>query len=443
MVVWIEQLLEMPLIALMMIIVLGYLLGKVSVKGISLGTSGVLLVGLVFGHYGWLADSTLKNFGLICFVTAVGFSAGPVFFRIFQQKAFSYILLSIMVVLSGLMITFIIIQFTAVPADLALGLFTGALTSTPGLAAATEAMGETALVGYGIAYPFGVICVVLFVQMMPRFLKIDIQMQAKHKKQNLSKGEKQITIRPWYRANQHTLKEFMLSEQTVMQIVHAGQKVDGNLEDYFLTSGDQLVLKGDENELKQQEELLQGPLWKLENLGLFSFFLIAIFGVILAQVKFPLPGGASFSLGNSGGPLILGLIAGHFGHCRKLSLQVSESTLKVLQEIGILFFLAGAGTEAGQSVMAVLQQYGVLLFIFGAVITLCPMIIGYGLSRYLFHFDLLDTLGAICGSMTSTPSLGALIQSSNSDVAAAIYAVTYPIALVMMVLSAQLTAIIF
>lgn len=438
----IKDFLEVPLVAMMTIVVLGYLLGRITIKEVSLGTSGVLLVGLLFGHYGWLVDATLKNFGLICFVTAVGLSAGPVFFRIFQKKAFAYILLSVLVVLTGLLLTFFMIQITSVPPDLALGLFTGALTSTPGLAAAIEAMGEAALVGYGIAYPFGVICVVLFIQLIPRFLQVDLPEQARNKKQSFSTIEKHIVVRFWHRANHHCLAELALPTNANLQVIHAGQAVNKK-EEWPLTPGDQIILRGHEDKLKEQLAIIQGPLWKLEQLGLFTFFLVAIFGVILAQIKIPLPGGSSFSLGNSGGPLILGLIAGHFGYCGRLSLSVPETTLKVLQEVGILFFLAGAGTEAGQSVVAVLQQYGILLFVIGAIITILPMLLGYILARYLFHFDLLDTLGAICGSMTSTPSLGALIQSSNSDVAAAIYAVTYPIALIMMVFSAQLTVIIF
>lgn len=439
---WLEHFLDMPLVALMAMVILGYLLGKVSVKGVSLGASGVLLVGLVFGHFGYVADGSLKNFGLVCFVTAVGFAAGPVFFRIFQQKAFAYIFLSVAVVLAGLLLTFLVIGLTTIPADLALGLFTGALTSTPGLAAATEAMGEGAMVGYGIAYPFGVVCVVLFIQLVPRILKIDLEEMASRKKQQFADRACTLKIRSWYQANHHSLKEFHLPADAVVRLIHNGQEVSEK-EDWSLVSGDQLTLKGDDDELAQEIAILRGPLWHVDQLGLFSFFLIAVLGVALAQIAFPLPGGASFSLGNSGGPLILGLIAGHFGHCGRFSLQTPETTLKVLQEVGLLLFLAGAGSEAGQSVMAVLQQYGLWLFIIGAVITIIPMLIGYCLARRLFHFDLLDTLGAICGSMTSTPSLGALIQTSNSNVAAAIYAVTYPVALMMVVLSAQLTAILF
>lgn len=440
---WLEHFLSMPLVALMAMVILGYLLGKISVQGVSLGASGVLLVGLVFGHFGYVADGTLKNFGLVCFVTAVGFAAGPVFFRIFQQKAFAYIFLSVAVVLAGLLLTFFVINMTTIPADLALGLFTGALTSTPGLAAATEAMGEGAMVGYGIAYPFGVVCVVLFIQLVPRILKIDLEeMAGRKKQQQFAASECTLKIRPWYQANHHSLREFRLPVDAVVKITHDGHEVS-EIEDWTLVSGDRLLLKGNEDVLSQEIAVLRGPLWHIDQLGLFSFFLIAVLGVALAQIAFPLPGKAVFSLGNSGGPLILGLIAGHFGHCGRFSLQIPETTQKVLQEVGLLLFLAGAGSEAGQSVMDVLQQYGLWLFIIGAVITIIPMLIGYCLARSLFHFDLLDTLGAICGSMTSTPSLGALIQTSNSNVAAAIYAVTYPVALMMIVLSAQLTAVLF
>ena len=73
------------LMAIFLILLLGYLLGSISIKGLSLGTSGILLVALVFGHFGVVVPAVIKNFGLAIFVGSVGMIAGPVFFRNFRS----------------------------------------------------------------------------------------------------------------------------------------------------------------------------------------------------------------------------------------------------------------------------------------------------------------------------------------------------------------------
>lgn len=442
MIAWLEHFFSMPLVILMSIVLLGYILGSAKFKGISLGSAGVLIVGLVFGHFGFIVDETFKNWGQVCFIAAVGFSAGPVFFRIFQQKAFSFMTLAITVVLIGLMTTFTIIKVADIPAGLALGLFNGALTSTPGLAAATEAMGTDAMVGYGIAYPFGVICVLMFIQLTPRFLNVDLVKMADQKKKKIALSQQAFVVHSWHDSNRHCLNDYPLSVDNIVIRSKSGEEKTLEKEQK-IKAGDRLILKGEEEAIVHDIALLRGPLCSVDPLGVFNFCLVVLLGLVLAQIKIPLFGGATFSLGTSGGPLIVGLIMGYLGSCFRLSLQIPKATLTTLQEIGILFFLAGAGSEAGQSVVSVLQEYGVMLFALGAIITIVPLFLGYFLARGIFKLDLLDTLGAMCGSMTSTPSLGALISVSKSDLGAAIYAVTYPIALVMMIISAQITAIIF
>ena len=78
---FITNLLHTPLMTIFLVGALGYLVGAVSIKGISLGTAGVLLVALIFGHFGFTIDASVRNIGLVLFVTSVGFIAGPKFFR--------------------------------------------------------------------------------------------------------------------------------------------------------------------------------------------------------------------------------------------------------------------------------------------------------------------------------------------------------------------------
>lgn len=370
---WLKTVFSSDIMIVFCIAVLGYALGSLSVKGLSLGTSGILIVALVFGHFGLLVPKVVQDLGLICFVTAVGFIAGPGFFRGFKKQALSYVLLGICIILAGALTCVAVVLIGKIPTDLSVGMMSGALTSTPGLAAAIEATkSDMASVGYGIAYPFGVLGVVLFVQLVPKVLRIDIE------------AERAKLTPP---AAQQTQEK----------------KTYKNLDEF----------------------------------GLLAFAAAAILGVVLGKISIPLPGGAHFSLGTSGGPLLAGLVMGHFAHIGPVAIDVPKNTLKVVREVGLALFLMGAGTGAGQGFLEVLKERGVALFLWGALMTLLPMIVGYVLAVKVFKIDVLSALGSICGGMTSTPALGTLMQVTRTEAVAVAYAATYPLALIMVVLCCE------
>lgn len=377
-----ENVFSNTLMMVFLIAVIGYLVGSIKICGLELGTAGILLVALVFGHFGVEIPDLVRELGLICFVTSVGFIAGPKFFRNFKSNAASYILLGIMVIAAGALVCVAVIKVFGIPTDISVGMMTGALTSTPGLAAALEATGsDAASVGYGIAYPFGVVGVVLFVQLVPKILKVD------------------------------------MAEERAKFEAAAGVEV----EEYHKT---------------KKEELFYA-----DSMGFFPFSLAIALGIILAKIEIPLPGGAVFALGTSGGPLIAGLILGHFGHFGRLSVQVEKHVLECLREFGLALFLLGAGSQAGAGFVEILKEHGVMLFLYGALMTLIPMFIGYFFAVKVLHLNLFNTLGSICGGMTSTPALGTLIRVAETDDVASAYAATYPIALVSVVLASQFIGI--
>ena len=377
-----ESVLGNTLMIVFLVAVIGYLVGSIKIRGVELGTAGVLLVALVFGHFGFEVPDLVRELGLICFVTSVGFIAGPKFFRNFKINARSYILLGAIIIIIGALTTIGIIEIAGVPSDVSVGMMAGALTSTPGLAAAIDATGSAnASVGYGIAYPFGVVGVVLFVQLVPKFLKTD-----------------------------------MAAERARFE---AAQNV------------------GDEEFHKTKKE----ELFYADSMGFFPFALAIVLGIILAKIVIPLPGGAEFSLGTSGGPLIAGLILGHFGKIGRLSMKVEKHVLECLREFGLALFLIGAGVEAGAGFVEILREEGLVLFIYGALITLIPMFVGYFFAAKVLKLSLFNSLGSICGGMTSTPSLGTLIRVTETDDVASAYAATYPVALVFVVLGCQFIGI--
>ena len=366
------------LLAIFLIAAIGYILGSITVKGVNLGSAVILIVALVFGHFGIVADPIVKNFGLVLFVGAVGLIAGPVFFENFKKGAFHYILLGIFIILFGSAATVISTKLLNIPANLSVGIFNGALTSTPGLAAALELSSDSAIsIGYGVAYLFGVVGVVLFVQLLPKILGKDIQKEAQD-----------------YVAKLH---------------------------------------KEDYDNSKDEEELKE-----IESSGLLIFAVAMSLGILLGMVKIPLPGGGGFSLGSTGGPLFAGIIIGHFRKIGNYSITVPAKTLTVLRELGLMLFLIGAGTEAGQGFIATIKEYGVILFLQGVIITLVPMIFASLIALKVFKMDLISTLGSICGGMTSTPALGTLISSAKTDEVTIAYASTYPIALILVVFITQM-----
>ncbi len=378
---FLTNLLNNPLMTIFLVGALGYLVGSVSIKGISLGTAGVLLVALVFGHFGFTINSAVRNIGLVLFVCSVGFIAGPKFFRNMKQNFKSYCLLGAVIILSGGLCAVLTTLLFKVPAELTVGLLTGALTSTPGLAAAQEAAGEMAALattGYAIAYPFGIIGVVLFVQLIPRILKVDI---AKER----------------------------ASYEAANNVVNAAKPA---------------APKGD-------------------SAGFMAFCAAVVVGLVLGAIKIPLPGGAVFSLGTTGGPLIVGLIFGHFAKIGKVDITVPTPVLKTFRELGLVLFLIGAGLDGGAGFVETLKEQGVMLFVYGAIMTLVPMIVGFFVASKVLKLSIFNNLGSITGGMTSTPALGTLIQVAGTDDVASAYAATYPIALVLVVLVSQFIVLLF
>lgn len=377
------------LLNIFMILAIGYLIGRIEIKGVGLGSAAIFLVALLFGHlhtafpntiFGVELPKLLQNLGLVFFVTSVGFIAGPSFFHNLKANAKSYVLLGLVIIVAGGLTCLVITKLTGMDAALTAGLLSGALTSTPGFSAAKGAAGEArealVAVGNGVAYPFGVIGVVLFVQLLPKLLRVD--MEAERKKISVDSAT--------------------------------------------LTAG------GEKSGKK---------LFDIEEFGILPVALGIMAGIVLGAVSIPLPGGSKFSLGNTGGPLIVALILGHFGKIGRMNMTVPKTTSKFLRELGLVMFLTGAGFDGGKDFVKILAEEGPILFVYGAIMTLVPMLIGYLVAAKVLKLSLLNNLGSITGGMTSTPALGTLISSAGTDDVAAAYAATYPIALVAIILVCQ------
>ena len=388
-----------PLLFVFLIASVGYAVGAIKIKGISLGTAGVLLVAILVGVlFSYVSSvtiagktitlwgtsqssvfSTMSDIGTLLFVTAVGLIAGPKFFRSFNKSMISYVVMGAVIIIVGVAITVII---SALDKNMSIamgtGLLSGSLTSTPAFGAAKESAGALAgevTAGYGIGYLYGVLGVVLFVQVMPKILKVDIAKEREH----------------------------FVAANTI-QI-----KADGKKR------------------------------FALEEFGFFPFFVTIVLGLLIGCIKVPIGGGNYFSFGKSGGTLIAGLIVGHFGHFGAVDMKVSKQTLNMFRELGLVLFLVGAGVPGG---VRFVSSFEWIYIVYGMIMATVPMIIGFVLGKFVFKLSIFNNLGSITGGMTSTPALGALIATAGTDDVSSAYAATYPFALVLIVVSCNLLVLL-
>ena len=398
------------------IIFLGYLLGRIRIKGVGLGTAGVFIVALLFGiafdtEIGQTITQTvagekvdisinalkvIETTGLVLFVGAVGLIAGPNFFKNFKKNFKYYILIGVIVALTGVLAAVLCFfigrgaensnqEFAAMMS----GIMSGALTSTPAFSAskataATVASSAGSIlsaadaealvsVGYGIAYIFGVIGVVMFVQLVPKLSRANME-----------------------------------EERAKISIVDTGTHT------------------------------VPKKRFEVEPQGLFIFAFVLVTGILIGAIRIPLTkagfSGVTFSLTSTGGVLLSSLIVGHKGHVGPFSNNLSKNTLSALRELGLVLFLVGAGISGG---MRFIQYFKWVYFLYGIIITLTPLFVGFLFSKYVLKLSLLNNLGSITGGMTSTPALGTLISTAGTDDVASAYAATYPIALIATIICSQ------
>ena len=248
---------------LFLILALGMLVGHLSIRGISLGSSGVLFVAMLFGHFGLSIPGAIGTLGVVLFVYSVGLQAGPRFFASFRKRGLSFAMLALATLIAGFITTVIVQAIFGIEAPLAAGLYTGALTTTPGLAAALETVDDPNVsVGYGLAYPFGVVGVVLFVQVLPKILKIDLKKEAREV-EGASSGPK--VDRVWLEVKNpqvagRSLGDILHTQQASAAIsrVNRGERIMPGKSDTVLEMGDKLAVVGTSEQLEQMEMLL-GP----------------------------------------------------------------------------------------------------------------------------------------------------------------------------------------
>ncbi len=516
-------------IAFFIIVALGMALGKVKFKGLSLDISAVIFVAIIFGHFGVSLPAIFQQIGLILFMFSVGTQAGPGFFEAFKSKGLQFIALSIMIIASALLTTLALRYAFGFDKYLMTGLFTGAITSASGLAAAVELSGSPLVsIGFGLAYPFGIIGIILFVRLSPRFLKISVEGEEEKYNQDIHADHPQLLYRNFIVENPNVIGK-SLSELEIRRITHtniskilrdnepitptsattleqndiiraAGTEDDLHTltfligpetsvpipdskkyvvrsflisnrenvghtiaESVFLhrynatvTSirrsgidiipsaatrlrfGDKITLSAPDENIAKIGELLGDSRDELDQIDFLPIAVGVLVGIFIGQIQIPLWTGMDFSLGLTGGVLISALVLSRIGRTGNIVWNVSGTTNQYLRQLGLIFFLTYIGTQAGQMIWKTILEHGFAMILAGAIISLVPMFTAVFLGRKLFKMNLLSLLGAITGSMTSTPALSAVEPLTKTNAPQEAYAAVYPFSLVLIIIVSQI-----
>jgi putative transport protein len=525
-------LLDQPLVVLFALVASGLLLGGVRIKGIHLGSSGVLFTALLAGHLGYALPAGVGTLGLVLFVYCVGIGAGDRFFASLVREGAALAKLAGLIVVLGGATAWLGAVLLNLPAGLATGIFAGALTSTPALAAATEGMkftvdggADAVSIGYGIAYPFGVIGVVLFVQALPRILKLNLYEDGDKPADECGNRVENVLVEVTNpnlygrRISESGVTNFNACQ--ICRIYSGGSLVPLQYDDRF-AEGQILLLVGRRCELRiaidligrrsdrklpqdvenERQDLVVtssafigqrlGDLAPLRNYGvvitcitrlgltfvpnaqtvierhdyftcigrtddlkrfssaaghrssavdatcLLSLSVGLTLGIFLGMLPFGLPGGTPVQLGLAGGPLLVALVLGHFGKVGPIVGFIPRPTRMLLQELGLVFFLAHAGVRGGGALVHTLQEHGVMLFVLGICISVLPLMAAWPIAARYFRMTPLQALGGICGGMTSTPALGAITAKTDSQIPVISYVSAYPVALIFMIVVSKL-----
>ena len=396
-----------PFVLIFISIVTGLMIGKLQLGRFSLGISGCLFSGLLFGWsiyktfalpYEGLEDippyasQLLENnvipvhlfsFTLILFIAAVGLLAAKDLNKIFKRYGLRFAFLGFVVTFTGAIVCYLMTYISAGQNAFAVsGVYTGALTSSPGLAAAIEAVSGYAkeaemMVGFGhaVGYIPGVLVIILAMQFFPLIFKIDVELEQKN-----------------------------FQEEMYQQV--SGEVIEDNQATAF---------------------------------DVIGFTFVCLTGFFLGKIKLYL--GATinyFSLGLTGGVLIAALVLGYIGRVGPINFRMNNRVLDAIRQISLALFLAIVGLRYGYTTVNSISGSGAYLVWVSFICAVIALLVGYFVGRHVFKMNWIILSGALCGGMTSTPGLGAAIDATKSDHVAAGYGATYPFALFGMIIFAIL-----
>ena len=367
----------------------GLLLGRFKIKGITLGITWVLFVGIILSALGVSCNHDMlhiiKEFGLILFVTAVGLQVGPGFFKSFKKGGMAMNLMALVNVALGVVITVIVAKSTGDSLFDMAGVYTGAVTNTPGLSAAQQAVRDLGMNdvadrlanGYAVAYPLAVVGMILTCIVLRPLCRIDLK-----------------------------------KEPTVS------------------------------DDLESNREKQATPLSQRHKVNLIPIFLIIALGIVLGSIPIPVGMSAPVKLGLAGGPLVASLIGSWLGVKKGwFTTEFTESHgVWMLREVGIALFLAGVGLGAGSSFISTIQAGGYMWILYGFIITVVPPLLVALFGRLVLKMNYYTLMGFIGGAHTDPPTLAFAntVSPEGCKLPNMGYATVYPLTMFLRIFTAQL-----
>ena len=371
----------------------GLLLGKIKVKGITLGITWVLFVGIGLSAIGITCNHemlhVIKEFGLILFVTAVGLQVGPGFFRTFKKGGLALNLIALTNVALGVVITVIVSKLAGESLYDMAGVYTGAVTNTPGLSAAQQAVRDLGMAdtadrlanGYAVAYPLAVVGMIMTCIILRPLCRIDIKNEPSSEETLVEKTEKTAT-----------------------------------------------------------------PTSQRHKVNLIPIFVIIALGILLGSIPIPVGMSAPVKLGLAGGPLVAALIGSWLGVKKGwFTTEFTDSHgVWMLREVGIALFLAGVGLGAGGSFVGTIQAGGYMWILYGLIITVIPPIILGLFCRLVLKTNYYTLMGVIGGMHTDPPTLAFAnnIAPEGCKLPNTGYATVYPLTMFLRIFTAQLLVLL-
>ncbi len=518
---------------LFLIICIGFIIGNIKIKGISLDISAIIFVALLFGHFGISISNVTGKIGLVLFIYTIGIQAGPGFFDSFKDQGKKLAILAFIVILSASLLTLLSSLIFGIETPVAIGLLSGALTSTPGLAAAIETTKSPLVsIGYGIAYPFGVIGVILFVKLYPKIFKINIKASEDDYITKTQSCYEEITTQNYIVENEKVIDKTIgelrirgITNAVISRVLHEGtpitpepdtvlrkgdlikavgtiealrriklligneteadipldrnhevqsvlvtnkEVVGKHLGEYNLRGnyhatitrirrsgidltpnpelkiqmGDKVMVACSKENMKQVITLFGNNDTKLSDTDFFPVAAGIVLGVLLGRLSISFGNAFSFNLGITGGILIVAILLGRVGKTGKILWTMSGSANQLMRQLGLMLFLANVGTSAGATLVETFREYGIQLFLIGAIITIVPMLAATLISQLVFKINFLSILGAVTGSMTSSPGLAAADSMTDTNAPSVAYATVYPIAMVLLIVCIQVLGLL-
>lgn len=383
------------IIIIALTITAGLLCDRIRIKGVKLGVTWILFIGIALGQMGFVLDSTtlhfVKEFGLILFVYSIGLEVGPHFFTSFKSGGVKMNCLSSAIVLLGTGVAFAIHLISGEDLNAITGVLYGSVTNTPGLGAAQQTFSDLNqgmsnakfACGYAVAYPIGVLGIMLSIIFIKVIFKIDLKKEQKHD------------------------------------------------------------IEANQEQREKHAETKRKIATKIESPDIAPLFLGILLGVLLGSVPIFIPGiSVPVKLGLAGGPLIVSILISSISARYNVKASISPSANMMMRQVGICLFIASVGISAGDGFIQTIMEGGYWWILYAFIISVVPLLLVAVFARLVLKMNYFAIVGMIAGATTDPPALAYCNSICESDESSVSYSTVYPLTMFLRIICAQVLVLI-